>query len=99
MFYLDPPYWGNEGDYGKDMFDRAAFARMAAQLAQMKGRFLLSINDVPDIRALFTWAKIEPVTTTYSISNHAGTGTSRAELLISNFALPGVRNAPNVAKT
>ena len=47
----------------------------------LKGRFLLSINDVPEIREIFSWAEIEPVRTTYSI---AGKGQSipAAELLI-----------------
>jgi DNA adenine methylase len=33
LFYLDPPYWGCETDYGADVFTRADFARLAAQLA------------------------------------------------------------------
>ncbi|MDR5655485.1 DNA adenine methylase, partial [Ruixingdingia sedimenti] len=32
LFYLDPPYWGCEDDYGRAMFTRADFARMAAAL-------------------------------------------------------------------
>lgn len=83
LFYLDPPYWGCEDDYGKAMFDRNDFARMANQLAAIQGRFLLSVNDVPQLRELFSWARIEAVTTTYSIGNHTGRGSVRAEVLIS----------------
>ncbi len=50
LFYLDPPYWGCEDDYGKEMFAREEFQRMASQLATIKGKFLMSINDVPAIR-------------------------------------------------
>lgn len=25
LFYLDPPYWGCEGDYGKELFGRDEF--------------------------------------------------------------------------
>lgn len=81
FFYLDPPYWGCEGDYGKAMFSRADFTAMAEQLAGLKGRFLVSINDVPEIRDIFSRFKIEPVETTYTI----GDGARRAaELLISS---------------
>lgn len=81
MFYLDPPYWGCEGDYGKELFARQDFERLAEVLRGLQGNFLLSINDVPEIREIFGWAQIEPVDTTYSI---AGKGnTQRApELLI-----------------
>lgn len=27
LFYLDPPYWGNEGDYGKDLFNKPSLKR------------------------------------------------------------------------
>lgn len=83
FFYLDPPYWGCEGDYGKALFSQGDFARLAEQLAGLQGRFLMSINDVPEIREMFAWAQIAPVATTYSIGNHAGRGNARPELLIS----------------
>ena len=83
LFYLDLPYWGCEDDYGKAMFTRDDFVRMADVLSRLQGRFLLSINDVPEIRDLFAWAKIEEVTTTYTIGNHSDRGSARAELLIS----------------
>ena len=47
LFYLDPPYWGCEKDYGQDVFGRADFDQLAAQLAGLKGNFLLSINETP----------------------------------------------------
>lgn len=53
LFYLDPPYFGSEGDYGADLFDRGQFALMAAQLRSLKGRFILSINDHPEVRQIF----------------------------------------------
>ena len=34
LLYLDPPYWGCEDDYGKAMFARADFERLAQQLAR-----------------------------------------------------------------
>lgn len=87
LFYLDPPYWGCENDYGKLMFDRADFTRIAELAATVKGAFLMSINDVPEIRSIFSAHRITPVTTTYSIGK-GGAQTDRNELLISNFDLP-----------
>jgi len=85
LFYLDPPYWGSEGDYGKELFGRQDFERLSATLTALKGRFLMSINDVPEIRALFAWARIEGVTTTYTIAGK-GAAQPAAELLISGGA-------------
>ena len=85
LFYLDPPYWGSEGDYGRALFDRAAFARMAEALTGLKGRFRMSINDVPEIRDLFAAFHLTEVTTRYTIGAKNDAKTRRAELLISNF--------------
>lgn len=84
LFYLDPPYWGSEDDYGKDLFPKPAFARLAAMLHVIQGRFLLSINDVTEIRTLFAWAEIAEVTTRYSVMG-GGSGAV-PELLISRGA-------------
>lgn len=81
FFYLDPPYWGSEGDYGKALFSRDDFQRLSGQLAKIKGGFLMSINDVPAIRDLFSWARVEEVTTSYSVAGR-GQNMAAAELLI-----------------
>lgn len=82
LFYLDPPYWGSEGDYGKALFSRPDFQRLADQLARAQGRWLLSINDVAEIREIFAFARIEEVTTTYTIAGKGRAREPRAELLI-----------------
>ena len=84
LFYVDPPYWGCEGDYGKRMFERADFQRLADQLAGISGRFILSLNDVPEVRAVFAAFHIDEVKTTYTINRRAGDDERAAELLISN---------------
>lgn len=81
LFYLDPPYWGCEGDYGP-IFTRDDFARMAEILGGIRGRFLLSLNDVPEVREVFGRFKMEAVETTYSIARK---GNRRVgELIISD---------------
>ena len=83
VFYLDPPYWGCEDDYGKQMFSPADFQRLADQLGAIKGKFLLSINDTPEIRDLFGRFNVAEVKTNYSIGKKASSRGERGELLIS----------------
>ncbi len=67
LFYLDPPYWGSEDDYGKAVFRREDFAEMAEVLGRIRGRFILSLNAVPDVFEIFSNFAIEEVDCTYSI--------------------------------
>lgn len=75
LFYLDPPYWGCERDYGDGLFSRDDFAVMAEQLGRIKGKFILSLNDRPEVREVFSGFAIESVKTRYSIS-----GSSKKEV-------------------
>ena len=93
LFYLDPPYWGCEDDYGKAMFSRADFSRMAEALRGIKGRFLLSINDVPEIRQVFSDFTLIEVRTSYSVSKATDAAGARAELLVANWSLRGCQDA------
>jgi DNA adenine methylase len=87
VFYLDPPYWHTAG-YAVAWTDED-FTRLRDCLLTIKGRFILSINDVPEIRRLFRQFRCQKVTTTYSVANVRGTSVNRAapkaELLICNF--------------
>jgi len=87
LFYLDPPYFGCEDDYGPGVFDRADFERLADQLGRARGDFILSINDTPEIRAIFSGFNRIPVKVTYTIANNDG--TKAGELIISNLDLDG----------
>lgn len=83
LFYLDPPYYQCEGDYGAGMFSRSEFEEMAEQLRGLKGRFILSLNDHPEVRKIFAGMSIEGVETTYQV---AGNGNAKvaAELILSS---------------
>ena len=81
LFYLDPPYFAHENDYGRGIFERGDFARMAELLGQIRGRFILSLNDRPETRELFGGFQIDEVETRYSANARS---TRRVgELLIS----------------
>lgn len=77
LFYLDPPYWGNETDYGDGLFARADFERLAEALARLRGPWMLSLNDVPGVRACFARFEIEAVETSYSIAGALVAGAGR----------------------
>ncbi|UDL90340.1 DNA adenine methylase [Mesorhizobium sp. PAMC28654] len=80
LFYLDPPYFGSEGDYGKELFGRDQFEGIAARLRSLKGRFVLSINDVPEIREAFAGFDMQEADLFYSVAG--GNGTPARELII-----------------
>ena len=90
LFYLDPPYWGCEGDYGKLLFTRERFEDLAGALRGLKGRFILSLNDVQGVRDTFAGFRFQEVKTVYTIGAK-GAQPERAEVLISNWdvAVPG----------
>lgn len=84
LFYLDPPYWNCEGDYGPGTFERDDFQRLADQLQRIDGRFVLSINDTPGAREVFGRFRFDEVETTYTIGTAAtGAGKKVGELIIS----------------
>ncbi|HVE20611.1 MAG TPA: DNA adenine methylase [Acidocella sp.] len=87
LFYLDPPYWGCETDYGEGVFAPADFQRLAEILAGIKGRFLLSLNDTPEIRAIFAAFTIDAVEVGYSVNGKAQ--SVAGEVLISNQGAGG----------
>jgi DNA adenine methylase len=89
LFYLDPPYWGSEKDYGSGVFARQDFQRLAECLAGLQGRFILSLNDHPEVRAMFQGFDIEAIETAYSI----GPGTARGR--IGEVLISGPKTAPN----
>lgn len=78
-----PPYFGFEDIYGRDLFSRQDFTLLSERLAGIDAQFLLSINDVPEIRSTFSGFNIREVQTTYA-SRKPG-NTAARELLISNY--------------
>jgi DNA adenine methylase len=89
LFYLDPPYYGSEGDYGAGVFSRADFLRLAVCLSNISGKFILSVNDVPEMREVFGRFIVEQVQTQYSIMG--GGGADVAEIVVMG---PGKDPAP-----
>ena len=56
LFYLDPPYWDIVGY--EHNFVEQDFVDLGKTLAGIKGRFLMSINDTPEVREIFNRFRI-----------------------------------------
>jgi DNA adenine methylase len=78
LFFCDPPYYGVEGYYGP-LFAREEFELLAERLRTLQGRFILTLNDVPEIRRLFAWAELRAVDLNYTCS---GKATAAREVII-----------------
>lgn len=92
FLFLDPPYksavklYGVNGSLHK--FDLGLFAE---RLKEVRGRFLVTLNNSTEVRALFKWANCtQPFKTPYSMNN-CGKKTKRLilgeEILIANYDL------------
>lgn len=80
LFYLDPPYFGNEDDYGKGMFGRDEFREMAGVLSEIEGRFVLSLNDRSEVRDIFSAFRLMETDLSYTVGG--GAGSQAKELVI-----------------
>ena len=81
FFYLDPPYYDIR--LYRYNLEHDDFERMVELLKSIKGKFMLSLNDHPEVRRLFAGFTIETVKIAYSL--HRKVGKRHQELLIRNF--------------
>jgi DNA adenine methylase len=81
LFYLDPPYYGRK--LYKYNLDPDDFRKMAELLGKLLGKFVLSLNDVPEVRAIFKPFHIKGIDLSYTAQKIAGRRFH--EVLITNF--------------
>lgn len=81
LFYLDPPYFRREL-YRFNLKDED-FAKMSGILANLRGKFVLSLNDVSEVRSIFKAFKIRSVDLHYTAQRIAG--KRFREVIITNF--------------
>ena len=84
LFYLDPPYIGAEGYYDSP-FIPDDHQRLRAALEPLKGRFILSYNDCPQVRELYKGYTIERVERKENLSGSGENKKQYAEVIIRNF--------------
>ncbi len=84
FFYIDPPYYETAG-YAVP-FGPNDFQRVRETLAGIKGKFILSLNDHPEVRRIFDGFTIQKVSLKYSIGRStASREKTRDEVIIQNF--------------
>lgn len=81
LFYVDPPYY--KAPYYEHNLELEDYKEMAQILADIKAKFILSINDHQEMRKAFTGFNIKPVTLNYTVAKEKQ--TKAKELLITNF--------------
>jgi len=87
FFFCDPPYW-QAADYGVP-FEWDDHQRLMKTLKSLKGKFLLTINDHPDIRKLYKGFSRLKVSMNYTVNiKKGGSPLKHNELLIANYPLP-----------
>lgn len=83
LFYLDPPYFGLK--LYNFNFTEADFVELARRLASINGKFILSLNDVPEVRRIFRQFHFREIDLAYTAQQTAG--KRFRELLITNYRL------------
>jgi DNA adenine methylase len=81
LFYLDPPY------YARSLYrynlTHDDFVKMASLLDHLRGKFVLSLNDTPEVREIFRRFKMKSIELAYTAQKVAG--RRFREVLIMNF--------------
>jgi DNA adenine methylase len=87
LFYCDPPYWGTAG-YGVE-FGLQEYTDLASLMKTMRGKVIVSVNDIPEMRQAFDDLQIRKLPIAYSLAREKSAKES-TELVIANFDLPKV---------
>ncbi len=82
LFYLDPPYWDRK--LYRFNFAEADFVKLEERLRQIRGKFILSLNDLPEVRKLFHHFAFKEIELHYT--SQKSEGKRYRELLITNFS-------------
>jgi DNA adenine methylase len=81
VFYFDPPYWRRR--LYRHNFTDQDFIELERRMRTIKGKFLMSIDDHPEIRRIFGDWHLQPVDIAYTAQRNVGKRFH--ELLITNF--------------
>ena len=81
VFYLDPLYWETTG-YGSD-FGFEHYTKMAELAVSCSNKVVISINDHPDIREVFSHLNCQSIPITYTVGGGAN-AAKRQELIVTS---------------
>ena len=87
FFYCDPPYYATESYYKDVGFTKNDHVRLRDTLSKIKGKFLVTYNNCPEIRELWAYEgiHIESVSRMDNFRQRYSGGAMYNELFISNY--------------
>lgn len=85
FFFLDPPYEKTRTIYGYGEHKDFDFDKLREVLRSIKGKFLMTINDSPNMRSVFKEFNIKTTQVYARWSRKTKKATTRKELLIMNY--------------
>jgi len=80
--YCDPPYYDKGDQLYKNKMSHEDHERLALFLKESEIKFVVSYDNVPEIREMYEWAKIETFDGRYSIQGSGRTGWREAKEII-----------------
>ena len=83
FFFCDPPYYNTAG-YG-NVFGKEEHLLLRDKLKDIKGKFLLTINDNSEVREWYKDFNIKEVQVNYSVSKQSEARKKYKELIITNY--------------
>ena len=83
FFFCDPPYFETAG-YG-NVFGEKEHLLLRDTLSQIKGKFMVTINDHTQVREWYKDFNIEEVKVAYSVSKEQKARKEYDELIITNY--------------
>lgn len=83
FFYCDPPYY--ELTQYKDKFYKKDHLELVEALKGLEGKFLITINDHPEVREWYKDFNVHEVEVGYSISRQKEARKKYKELIITNY--------------
>ncbi|KEI12748.1 DNA adenine methylase [Clostridium novyi] len=83
FFFCDPPYWKTAG-YGNE-FGEKEHLLLRDMLKNIKGKFLLTINDHSQVREWYKGFNFKEVRVNYSVSRQEDARGKYGELIITNY--------------
>lgn len=80
LIYVDPPYFDKGGELYQHSFTTEDHERLAEALQNTRHKWVLSYDDCPKIRDLYSWAIVEEIKVNYTINQ----SRMKGEVLIRN---------------
>lgn len=85
FFFFDPPYERTRSIYGYGEHKDFNYSKLLDVLTSIKGTFLMTINDSPNMREVFKQFRIRTTRVYARWSRKTKKSTNRKELLITNY--------------